>query len=117
MADAGAFPVFDAAAFEQRTGGDTDLRHDIIGMFLEDCPVRVAAVHAAVEQGDAPALAWAAHMLHGSCAYLSAGVAREQAAHLEEIGRHGRLEEADDVLERLDAAVAELLPELRRFHS
>jgi HPt (histidine-containing phosphotransfer) domain-containing protein len=117
MADERAFPVFDVAAFERRTGGDADLRHELIVMFLEDCPVRLAAVHAAVEQRDAPALAWAAHMLHGSCGYLSAVAACEQAAHLEKIGRHGRLEGADAVLVRLDAAVADLLPELRRFHS
>ncbi len=35
-------------------------------------------------------------LAQGSCGYLSAGVAREQAAHLEQIGRQGRLEEADD---------------------
>jgi HPt (histidine-containing phosphotransfer) domain-containing protein len=114
-----ARPVFDVAAFERQTGGDTDLRHEIIGMFLEDCPLRVAAVHAAVEQRDAAALVSAAHSLKGACGYLSAVAAREQAAHLEEIGRLGCMDEAeaDAALARLDAAVAELIPELRRHYS
>ena len=95
MADAGAFPVFDAAAFERQTGGDTDLRHEIIGMFLEDCPVRVAAVHAAVEQGDAPALASAAHMLHGILRLpLGRRRARTGGATSKRSDVHGRLEEA-----------------------
>jgi len=64
--------VFDVAAFERQTGGDADFRHDIIGMFLEDCPVRVAAVRAAVERRDAAALVSAAHSLKGACGYLSA---------------------------------------------
>jgi HPt (histidine-containing phosphotransfer) domain-containing protein len=108
--------VFDLAAFERQTGGDADLRDDIIGMFLEDCPVRVAAVRAAVEQRDAAALVSAAHSLKGACGYLSAVAAREQAAHLEQIGRQGRMAEAeaDAALARLDAAVAALLPELRK---
>jgi HPt (histidine-containing phosphotransfer) domain-containing protein len=117
MADEPAVPVFDVAAFERRTCGDAALRQELVEMFLEDCPARLAAVHAAVEQRNAPALVWAAHMLQGSCGYLSAGAAREQAAHLEEIGRQGRLEEADAILVRLDAAIAELIPELRKHYS
>jgi two-component system, sensor histidine kinase and response regulator len=114
MAGESARPVFNAAAFKRQTGGDAHLRREIIGMFLEDCPVRVAAVRAAVERRDAPALVSAAHSLKGACGYLSAVAAREHAAHLEQIGRQDRLEEADAVLARLDAAVAELLPELRK---
>jgi HPt (histidine-containing phosphotransfer) domain-containing protein len=116
-------PVFDVAAFARQTGGDADLRQEIIGMFLEDCPVRVAAVRAAVEQRDAPALVSAAHSLKGICGYLSAVAAREQAAHLEQIGRLGRLDEdeaeseAAAALARLDAAIAELIPELRKHYS
>src|SRR5882762_2657838 len=119
MAGENAKAVFDVAAFGRQTGGDADLRHEIIGMFLEDCPVRVAAVRAAVEQRDAAALAAAAHSLKGACGYLSAVAACEQAAHLEQIGRQGRMDEAgaDAALARLDAAVAELIPELRRHYS
>jgi len=76
MADEPAVPVFDVAAFERRTGGDAALRHEVVGMFLEDCPARLAAVHAAVEQRNAPAL-----------------------------------------VVRLDAAIAELIPELRKHYS
>jgi HPt (histidine-containing phosphotransfer) domain-containing protein len=95
------------------------LRHEIIGMFLEDCPVRVEAVRAAVERRDAPSLASAAHSLKGACGYLSAMAAREHAAHLEQIGRAGRMEEAEvaAALARLDAAVAELLPALRKLQT
>jgi len=114
MPDERVRPVFDAAAFERQTGGDANLRQEIIQMFLEDCPVRVAAVRAAVEQRDAPALVAAAHSLKGACGYLSAVAAREEAAHLEQLGRQGRVDEAADRLARLDAAVAQLIPELTK---
>ena len=41
--------VLDVAALERQTGGDAGLRDEIVRMFLEDCPQRVA--------GDAGALA------------------------------------------------------------
>ena len=114
MAGEGGTPVFDAAAFERQTGGDVRLRHEIVRMFLEDCPGRLSAVRAAVEQRDAQALTTTAHSLKGACAYLSAVAAREHAAHLEQLGRQGRMEEAAAELARLDAAVAALMPELRK---
>ena len=114
MAGEGATPVFDAAAFERQTGGDVRLRHEIVRMFLEDCAARLSTVRAAVEQRDAQALTSAAHSLKGACAYLSAVAAREHAAQLEQIGREGPMEEAAAVLARLDAAVAALIPELRK---
>src|SRR5882724_4883171 len=111
MASDGPQRVFDLAAFEQRTGGDADLRREIIEMFLEDCPVRMAAIRAAVERGAPSMLMSTAHSLKGACGYLSAIAAREESSQLEEIGRQGRMAEAAGVLARLDAAVADLIPE------
>jgi HPt (histidine-containing phosphotransfer) domain-containing protein len=114
MSDGNENPVFDLVAFERQTGGDARLRHEMIQMFLEDCPVRVAAVRAAVERRDAEALVESAHSLKGACAYLSAIAARDEASHLELIGRLGRLDDAEAALARLETAVAVLIPELRR---
>ena len=115
--DEAARAVFDPAAFELQTGGDADLRAEIIGMFLEDCPMRVEEIRAAVVAGDAPALVSSAHALKGSAAYLSASIVRGRAADLERLGREGNLADAPRVLEELDAAAAALLAELRRIAS
>ncbi len=45
-------PVFDREVFERQVGGDRELALEILRMFLEDCPGRMAAIKAAVEQGD-----------------------------------------------------------------
>src|ERR1043166_7650981 len=57
--------VFDRDAFERQTGGDADLRTEIIEMFLEDCPVRVREIREAVTGKDARALVASAHALKG----------------------------------------------------
>jgi|SRR5580765_5813471 len=116
MAGDAVRPVFDLAAFTRQTGGDAHLRHEIIQMFLEDCPARVAAIRSAVEQRDGLALAAAAHSLKGACGYLSAVAAREEASLLEQIGRQSRMDEADAAFARLDAAVDALIAELRKQH-
>jgi len=112
--DGGARAIFDPEAFERQTGGDAELRAEIIRMFLEDCPVRVEEIRAAIAGGDAAALVSSAHGLKGSAAYLSASIVLGCASDLEHLGREGRLADAPAMLEQLDPAVAELLTVLRR---
>ncbi len=104
--------VFDRAAFDRQTGGDAALGREIVQMFLEDGPKRVAEIRAALARGDAAMLVASAHALKGSAAYLSASAVRGHAADLERLGREARLGDAGAALERLDAALAALLPEL-----
>jgi len=105
--------IFDPAAFERQTGGDAELRAEIIQMFLEDCPVRVQEIRAAVDGNDAPALTAAAHALKGSAAYLCASIVRARAADLERAGREHNLDAARTLVPDLEAAVADLIPELK----
>ena len=44
---AAARAVFDPEGFQRQTGGDADLRAEIVQMFLEDCPARVEEIRAA----------------------------------------------------------------------
>ncbi len=110
-----ATAIFDLAAFERQTGGDAALCAEIIQMFLEDCPGRVADIRAAVTQGDALALVSSAHSLKGSASYMSASIVRGYAADLERLGREKNLEAAPAVLEQLDDAVAALAAELHKI--
>ena len=107
-------PVFDREVFERQVGGDRELATEILRMFLEDCPGRMAAIKAAVEQGDANALCTAAHTLKGSAGYLAAAHVVDAAALLERLGREGRLADAPAAAEQLEDAVARLVPEIQR---
>jgi HPt (histidine-containing phosphotransfer) domain-containing protein len=109
--------VFDLAALDRQTGGDRTLGLEIVQMFLEDHEMRLAAIRAAVERGDAQGVTTTAHTLKGAAAYLSAAFVVESASRLETIGREGRVADAAAELERLDGAVAQLIPELRKATS
>jgi len=84
-------------------------------MFLEDCPVRLEAIRTAVRDGDLARLRSNAHALRGAAGFLSATFVVDATAQLEAIGREGRLGEAVAGLDKLDAAVAQLIPELRKI--
>jgi HPt (histidine-containing phosphotransfer) domain-containing protein len=107
--------ILDLAALERQTGGDAALRREIVRMFLEDCPLRVDAIGAALASGDMPALVSSAHTLKGSAAYLKASIVREHAAEIERCAREGRTSDATAEFDRLRVAIGELLPELQKL--
>jgi HPt (histidine-containing phosphotransfer) domain-containing protein len=111
----GPRPVFDRARFDAQTGGDRDLQREVVQMFLEDCDARVQAIRAAIGDRDATRLRSTAHALKGTAVYLSAPAVVETATRLEGMGRDETLDDAAAGLERLEAAVAELIAELHRY--
>ena len=66
-------PTRDAAALDRlhRFGGDK-LLHEMIRLFMENAPQRIAAAGAAVDGGDAPAAELSLHSLKSSSAQLGA---------------------------------------------
>ena len=108
-------PPFDLEAFDRQTGGDRELGLEVARMFLEDCPVHLEAIRAAVQGGDAEGLRATAHALRGAAAFVTAVFVVDAAAHLEALAREGRLHEAAAGVERLDAAVAQVTPALREL--
>ena len=108
--------ILDVAALERQTGGDIALRGEVVRMFLEDCPQRVEAIGAAIDNGDAAALASSSHALKGSAGYLRAALVRDCASDLERCGRDERLGDAPAAFDRLREAVGELLPELQKLN-
>ena len=113
MSDAARAP-FDKAAFSRQVGGDRALGIEILHMFIEDCPLRLAAIRSAVARAEPDEIRATAHTLKGAAGYLTAVFVVEAAAQLEVIGREGRVAEAAAALEQLDAAVAQVMPELER---
>jgi two-component system, sensor histidine kinase and response regulator len=105
--------ALDRAAVMERLGGDVDLFADVIGLFLEDCPPRVAAIKAAIDGRDAEALRAAAHVLKGVAANLSAAGLFEAAQTLERLGAESRLEPAEAAWRRLSVEAANVMDALR----
>ncbi len=97
-----------------RLSGDEELMTDVIRVFLEDLPVRLAAIKDAVTGRNAEALRAAAHALKGAAGNLSAGGLFDAARVLERIGAESRMDAADAAWRQLSVEANALLDALHR---
>ena len=113
MAVAG--PVtFDEDALRHRLSGDDELMTDVVRLFLEDLPVRLAAIKDAVTGRNAEALRAAAHALKGAAGNLSAGGLFEAARVLERVGAESRMDAAEAAWRQLSIEASNVIDVLRR---
>ena len=92
--------------------GDADLLAELVEVFFEDVPPRLAALREATESGDAESVERVAHTLKGSCGNMSAWRMAEICAELQETGVSGDLARAPDLLEQLEAEFGRVRPAL-----
>jgi HPt (histidine-containing phosphotransfer) domain-containing protein len=89
----------------------------VLEAFAADAPGTIGQLRGAIEAGDAPSVAAAAHKIKGSAANLAAEKIRDAAYELEMCGRAGNLEAAPRLLARLEAEVERcnhFLPQAQR---
>jgi two-component system, sensor histidine kinase and response regulator len=104
----------DSQQFLQRLGGDEQLFLDIVQLFLQDCPLRLAAIKDAVDSRDAEQIRTTAHALKGASANLSAAGLFDAAAVLERIGAEGRVDAAEAGWRCVSAEAAQVMDVLRQ---
>jgi HPt (histidine-containing phosphotransfer) domain-containing protein len=104
--------VWDRSAALACVRGDEELLQEIAGLFLEDCPQKMAELAEAVAKQDARRLRLTAHTLKGALVNFGAREAYEAALRLETMGRQGDLARAGEALAALEAAVGRLRPVL-----
>jgi two-component system, sensor histidine kinase and response regulator len=109
--------TFDADALRRRLSGNHHLMTGVIRVFLEDLPVRMAAIHDAVASRDAGALSAAAHALKGAAANLSAGGLVEAARVLERIAEESHMDAAEAAWRQLSVEASHVIDQLRRHDS
>jgi CheY-like chemotaxis protein len=109
-------PAFDMAAALKRVDGDLDLLKELAGLFLSDCPHRMAEIRNAIAERDATRLGHAAHALKGSVANFAAHRAVEAAKHLERDALEQRWERARDDWAVLETAIDHLMPAFLALH-
>jgi CheY-like chemotaxis protein len=100
-----------------RLGGDEKLLGDVVRLFLQDCPQRLAAIRAAVDARDAERIRTTSHALRGAAGSLAAGRLSDAAQTLERLGAEGRLDAAEAGWRQLSveaAMVIDALGHLRR---
>jgi two-component system, sensor histidine kinase and response regulator len=110
--------AFDLGRALEAVGGERELLHGMIGIFLRQTPRVMEDIERALADGDASALEHAAHKLKGSVAMFGAVAARDAAQRLEDVANAGDLEPARRVLageiERLRAALEGVVAEDER---
>ncbi len=105
--------AIDRAAALRAVGGDEALLTDLMRLFLEDCPARVADLRAAAASGDPTHVQRAAHAVKGSVGTFGAQLARDLAADLERAGREGRIGEVPAMLAALETELERVNRALR----
>jgi signal transduction histidine kinase/DNA-binding response OmpR family regulator len=106
--------TFDLEELRRRTGDDDALTGEVIRLFMEDCPLRMDAIRAALAKRRAEDLRTSAHALKGAASYVSAKHVVEAAAELERMGQDGRLEDAASTFARLEREISRLLVDLAK---
>lgn len=106
-------PILDPAIVESLRGYGDEAMRDIYGSLVEDLPRRGAQLHAAVRDGDAEAVALAAHALKGSCGSVGCRALHAACFDLEQAGRHGDLAQVAARLNDFDALAGRTLAAVR----
>jgi PAS domain S-box-containing protein len=87
-------------------GGDEQLLHEVMGIFLEDLPKHMSGLRQAVAEGNAEALAKIAHSLKGELGYLGISELSQKACELEEMGWKSDLENARGTFAAFEAQMS-----------
>jgi two-component system, sensor histidine kinase and response regulator len=107
--------VMDVGEALQRLGNDEELLRDIVQIYLEDVPVMIDKIHAAVSGADAKALQRAAHSLKGLASTLSAHEVVDVACRLEHMGATRTLSDAAKTVTEVDQRVNELSQAVKQY--
>jgi HPt (histidine-containing phosphotransfer) domain-containing protein len=94
---------------------DDGFLREILGIFLEDTPMRIAELHASRNNGDAASFTRAAHSIKGSSSNVGALELRAAAERLEAHAKQAGITGADTLLAAVEAAFARVEPELRKL--
>jgi two-component system, sensor histidine kinase and response regulator len=93
----------------ERLGGDENLLHEVMEIFLEEVPKHLAGLRKAITQQDAEAVERIAHSLQGELGYLSIAELSHGARELEERGRASDFQGALSLLPPFEAKMSRLL--------
>jgi CheY-like chemotaxis protein len=104
--------AFNLAEALERVDGDMKLMNELGGLFLSECPQRMAEIRRAISQRDATKLEQWAHTLKGSVGNFGAREAFDAAGRLERDGRDQDWVQAEADWAALEAAIDRLKPAL-----
>ena len=114
-------PVIDPEAIENlrslNPGDNDEFLAEIVNIFLDDTPQRIAELEQSLATGDVPRFARAAHSIKGSSANLGAMALRAVAEKLEHLARREGLAAVEPLLLEIKSQFALAHAELKTLLS
>ena len=110
--DASPEAGFDFSAALNYVGGDRELLDELLGIFVEDAPIRMKALRHAIGNAEATELTREAHTIKGALKVIGATTAAGLAQGLEALGRDGNMGEADKLAVALEREMDRLMQSL-----
>jgi two-component system, sensor histidine kinase and response regulator len=107
--------VWDMDDTMERLGGDEQLFHEVIEIFLDDVPKHMAALGQAIADGNTEAIERLAHTLKGELGYLGISEISRKAREMEELGKKSDVRLAASLYETFEPELCELLISMRRM--
>ena len=99
--------VFDKETVMERLDGDEALFSEILGMFLEDAPIKVERMQEHLKEKDFAGLEFQAHSLKGAAAYIGGDALQKVAWEMEVAAKNHDLDRAPILLGSLEKELAE----------
>jgi len=106
-------PLFDRSAVLDNLDGDTELLHEIAGIYLDSYAQELARIGAAIAAGDATKVFALTHTIKGSIGNFGATEAVEAAKVIEGHARAGSVDGTEAAFRQLSALLDQLAAELR----
>lgn len=112
-------PVLDPEAIDNLRAlgaeGDDSFLKEIIAIFIDDTPIRLAELRQAFDAGDLPSFTRAAHSIKGSASNLGAARLRGLAEKLEHSSRQSGLDGLEPGIPAMQAEFAVAKAELEKL--
>lgn len=112
-------PVIDREAIkslaELNPDDNGEFLKEIIGIFLEDTPQRLADLDDCLAKGDTTGFVRAAHSIKGSSANMGAMVLRQSAEELEHKAKNGGLAGTEALIARVRSDYADAAAEISKL--
>jgi HPt (histidine-containing phosphotransfer) domain-containing protein len=102
---------------ELNPGDNGEFLREIVGIYIEDTPKRIADLKACLASGDTSAFTRAAHTIKGSSANVGAQALKVVAERLEFLSRKEGLSAAAPLVAECEAEFARAASELRTLSS
>lgn len=116
-----SLPIVDSEAIENLRAlspgdGDAFLK-EILGIYLEDMPIRIAELHRSNTSGDVESFIRAAHSIKGSSSNVGASEVRAIAEAIEHHSRKQGIAGQEEQIARLETAYGQVQIELQKLIS